>query len=420
MPLVETLGERFRTSLSPEMLRSRAFWKVVRGVARSPLGRPGSPAEAAGLQYALRSTSDAFLARRPVAWASLLFPSEIVHGSGAVSFYPEIAAAVLTTAGMGERFLERAAAEGFSADLCSFHRIAIGAALEGFLPAPDIILSTSCLCDSAPLSFAGLSRLYGVEHVSIEVPAWGPPAGELDAMAGRLEHAARLLAGVSGSSRREADSGIAGAIELSNEARAHGLRVEQQRQGEPCPLDGWQALGHMAALAAMPGTRDCVEFYRKLASELEKGGGSMAPAGQKHRLLWMHLKPYFPTGLPELLREKGAVIVCEEYNRMFWPLMDPSRPYHSLAEKVLSHPSVGPASRRADRMVELARSYGVDGAVHFSHRGCRQSSGCARQVRDGLSRAGIRTLVLEGECLDRREHSEGQLRTRLEAFIESL
>jgi benzoyl-CoA reductase/2-hydroxyglutaryl-CoA dehydratase subunit BcrC/BadD/HgdB len=71
-------------------------------------------------------------------------------------------------------------------------------------------------------------------------------------------------------------------------------------------------------------------------------------------------------------------------------------------------------------MIRLAREYRVDGAVHFSHRGCRQSSGCARQVRDELAAAGIRTLVLDGECLDEREHNEGQVRTRLEAFLESL
>jgi benzoyl-CoA reductase/2-hydroxyglutaryl-CoA dehydratase subunit BcrC/BadD/HgdB len=41
-------------------------------------------------------------------------------------------------------------------------------------------------------------------------------------------------------------------------------------------------------------------------------------------------------------------------------------------------------------------------------------------VRDELAAAGIRTLVLDGECLDEREHNEGQVRTRLEAFLESL
>src|SRR5659263_186329 len=100
------------------MLRSRSFWRAVRGVARSLLGRSGSPADAAALRYAIESTRDAFLGRGPVAWASLLVPSELVHGTGTISFFPEIAAAAITMAGLNERFLERAAAEGFSADLC--------------------------------------------------------------------------------------------------------------------------------------------------------------------------------------------------------------------------------------------------------------------------------------------------------------
>lgn len=420
MRSAEALGDRFRSTISPEKLRSRTFWMAVRGVERSLLRHSSSPAEAAGLRYAIESTRDAFLGRGPVAWASQLVPCELVHGTGTIPFFPEIAAAAITMAGLNERFLERAAAEGFSNDLCSFHRIALGAALEGFLPRPDIILSTTRLCDSAPLSFSRLSDFYGVENVSIDVPARAPSADAVVTLAGQLEQAAARLEAVSRPSGREAAGRLAAAIELSNEARRYGLEVEELRRSSPCPMDGWVALGYLAVLTAMPGTRGGADFYRLLARQLRDNGTSMAPGRQRHRLLWMHLKPYFPTGIPALLEEKGAVIVCEEYNRMFWPELDPERPFDSLAEKILSHPSGGPASSRASRMVELALSYNVDGAVHFSHRGCRQSTGCARQVRDELARAGVRTLILDGECLDSREHNEGQVRTRLEAFLESL
>lgn len=99
----------------------------------------------------------------------------------------------------------------------------------------------------------------------------------------------------------------------------------------------------------MPGTRECVRFYRRLAEELRNGNPDQTVAKQDHRLLWMHLKLYFQTSLPQLLEEKGAVIVCEEYNQWFWPALDPDAP-----------------------------------------------------------------------CVDEREHNEGQARTRLEAFLESL
>jgi benzoyl-CoA reductase/2-hydroxyglutaryl-CoA dehydratase subunit BcrC/BadD/HgdB len=41
-------------------------------------------------------------------------------------------------------------------------------------------------------------------------------------------------------------------------------------------------------------------------------------------------------------------------------------------------------------------------------------------VRDAMRERGIPTLVLDGDGADVRNYSEGQTRTRLEAFIEML
>lgn len=195
MGIVETLGDRFRTAVSPDLLRSCAFWLSVSGVARTPVGRPRSPADAAALRQAIESTRDAFLGRKPVAWANLLFPSELMHGAGVLGFYPEIAAAAITTAGLSEKFLQRASADGFSTDLCSFHRVVLGAAGEGFLPRPDVMLSNSCPCDSAPMSFAYLADSFGVEQFAIDVPSCVQQdldtiilAAELEEAFSRLKH----------------------------------------------------------------------------------------------------------------------------------------------------------------------------------------------------------------------------------------
>lgn len=324
-------------------------------------------------------------------------PSELLYGAGVVGFYPEVAAAVLTMCGVSERFFHRASADGFSADLCSFHRVVLGASAEEILPRPDVVLSTSSPCDSAPMSFAHLAGFYGVEHLALEVPISARLEKDTGILAAQIADVFERRMMLGGGN----DDALRSAIERSNEAGKYAREVEELCRQDPCPLDGWDGLG-------------------QLADELKGGRTDRAPAKQDHRLLWMHLKPYFPTQLPQLLEDKGAVIVCEEYSRWFWPDMDTDRPFDSLAVKIMSHPSAGPATRRVEAMIRLAREYQVDGAVHFSHRGCRQSGGCARQVRDELAAAGICTLVLEGECLDEREHNEGQVRTRLEAFLESL
>lgn len=64
--------------------------------------------------------------------------------------------------------------------------------------------------------------------------------------------------------------------------------------------------------------------------------------------------------------------------------------------------------------------YECDGVVHFSHWGCRQASGTLRVIRDRLRREGISMLELDGDCIDPTNLQAGPLRTRIEAFIETL
>ncbi len=412
------MAERFRSGLSPQLMRSRGFWRAVSGLTRSPFGRPGSPADAVAMSFAIRNTRDAYLHRGPVVWASLMLPSELLHGCGVIAFYPEVAAAVATSGGLAPRFIDRAAARGFSADLCSFHRLLLGAALEDFLPPPDLMLSTGSLCDSAPLSFACMAEFYGVDHISIDVPMTSPGGEAVEILAEQLESAARRLRLLTGASEAGMLRGLAGAARLSNRARRSMLEIEEMRRQGPPRMSGWDALGHVAAITNLPGHEAGVRMYEEMARHLRDAPVLRGADG--HRLLWMHLKPYFQTSLASILEERGAAIVCEEYNRCSWPELDPADVFHSLARKMTSHPSAGTADRRARALSGLALEYGVDGAVHFSHRGCRQSVGCARQVKDELAAVGVRTLVLDGECVDPREHNEGQARTRLEAFLESL
>jgi benzoyl-CoA reductase/2-hydroxyglutaryl-CoA dehydratase subunit BcrC/BadD/HgdB len=75
---------------------------------------------------------------------------------------------------------------------------------------------------------------------------------------------------------------------------------------------------------------------------------------------------------------------------------------------------------RIGYLQELARSYRVDGAINPCHWGCRQGTGARGLIQEGLREIGVPVLNLEVDCVDERNFSEGQLRTRLQAFIETL
>jgi len=91
-----------------------------------------------------------------------------------------------------------------------------------------------------------------------------------------------------------------------------------------------------------------------------------------------------------------------------------------LAKHHVKHPLVGPVERRLEILVQLARVYRVDGAINPAHWGCRQSSGIRLLFNDYLRSAGVSVLHLDVDCVDERNFSEGQIMTRLEAFMEML
>ncbi len=422
MNWMASLKERFMDRLSPATLRSPLLWSTAEGLARSPLNRPAWRADAVALRYFLRQTKRAYRGGDPVVWANLLFPSELIHAAGAVPFYPEMAAAVAASLELAPRFLDAAAHAGFSPDTCSFHRAILGAWSEGYMPAPACLASTDYLCDSAPLSFRYVAGEIGVPLLLLEIPFRGEDAA-LALLEEGLEETALRLAEACGVTWHAYLRGLGEAVELSEEARKRLLEVEELRLRHPLLLDGRDALGHLSVLASSFGHPDAVSFYGELAAELrergERGEGREDSDGVK-KLLWMHLKPYYPHRLFEHLQEHGGRIVCEEYNRCYWGEMDPRRPFRSLARKLTGHFGVGEGARRARVMRELALRHRVDGAVHFNHWGCRQSAGGAALVRRELLREGIPVLLLEGDCIDSREYQEGQAATRLEAFLESL
>ena len=416
MGLVEDVRDRYLERLSPATFRSRVFWKTVGTLARSPLNRPQWKADRVSLAYFIRATRDAYLRRAPVVWSNLLVPSELIIGTGCIPFYPEMAAAVVAAAGLAPRFIDRAAEEGFSSDACSYHRCVLGCAVEGFLPEPDHLLTVNYPCDSAPLSFAFVSELYGAPHQIMDVPLDGDGAG-LELLAGQMEEAAERLASLSGLGRDETMRGLGEAIVNSNRALRHMRRVEEMRRRDDCTLDGKDAMGGISVLAGSMGSREGAEYYRLLADELEERG---CAGGGEIRLMWMHLKPWYAQGIFDALERHGARLVCEEYTHATWEEMDPRDPFLSLAAKVSGHFLVGPAERRARHLARLAREYRVDGAIHYNHWGCRQSCGGAMLVKRALQEIGVPVLTIDGDCVDEREYQEGQLSTRLEAFLESL
>ena len=427
---LKTQAQRaFLEHLAPRLVRSGLLYDVLERLTR--LRQADYPLKAtavlarSGLLLARRAYSRRY--RRRVVWTNAFAPTEILYAMDLLPFSLEVAAATAASLGLSDHLLDVAERHWYSSDACAFHRAAIGAALAGLLPEPAALLCTSHICDGAPKAFARLGEVAARPVFTLDTPAVGGASGTRARaaaeayLARQIAEAARDISRATGAPLRP--ERLRGACALSNEARRWMLECAALRRSRPAPIPGGQAFGFLFAMFQMQGSAAAVEVYRALADELaaRRREGRAAVPRENARLLWLHLRPYYPARIFEFLEQgQGAVVTFEEFSHVYWEELDPHDPFTSLARKCLSHFGYGEASRRALAVAALAQEYDVGGVIHFSHWGCRQSCGGVRLIKDELRRRGVPFLALDGDCVDRRSYAEGQTLTRLAAFLEML
>ena len=121
-----------------------------------------------------------------------------------------------------------------------------------------------------------------------------------------------------------------------------------------------------------------------------------------------------------LEKEYQTNIVSDELNDIYWDPIDPDDPYTGMARRAIAKPLNVNMQRRVYHLQKLARDYQLDGAINPCHWGCRQGTGARGLISEGLKEIGVPVLNLEVDCMDTRNFAEGQLRTRIEAFVEML
>ncbi|MCX6013031.1 MAG: 2-hydroxyacyl-CoA dehydratase family protein, partial [Chloroflexi bacterium] len=128
-----------------------------------------------------------------------------------------------------------------------------------------------------------------------------------------------------------------------------------------------------------------------------------------------------------ILESLGAIVVCEESctgTRMFSDLVDENNSTIDSQLKALANRYMQihcacftPNTERLDDIVRLAKEYRADGVVHYNLQFCQTYSTEASNVQKRLEKEGIPLLRIE---TDYGTGDSGQLRTRLEAFLELL
>ncbi len=220
------------------------------------------------------------------------------------------------------------------------------------------------------------------------------------------------------------------AIKLINGKRRALARVYEARKATNCiPISGKDAL-LVTQIAFFDDPARCAEMANKLADELEQrvaDGVSVFPEGTK-RILITGTPLAIPNWkLHHIIETSGAAVVCEEMctgTRYFENLVDESATsledkYAALCDRYMKNncSCFTPNPGRIEDIIRLAKEYQVDGVIDANLKFCTLYDVEKSSVAAALEEEGIPVLGLETDYTD---NDAGQLRTRIQAFVEML
>ncbi|WP_027367962.1 double-cubane-cluster-containing anaerobic reductase [Desulfocurvibacter africanus] len=219
------------------------------------------------------------------------------------------------------------------------------------------------------------------------------------------------------------------AIQTVNAKRRALQRLNRLRATEPAPISGRDVL----LVNQISFYDDPVRFTAKineLCDEIEariEQGQGVAPKGTP-RLMLSGCPMAVPNWkLPYIIESSGAVIVSEEScigSRNTRDLVDESTDtlegmLDAIADRYLriDCATFTPNTERLDNIVQLAKESKADGVIHYGLLFCQPYAHEFFKVDKALKDAGIPMLSIE---TDYSMEDVGQLKTRVEAFVEML
>jgi benzoyl-CoA reductase/2-hydroxyglutaryl-CoA dehydratase subunit BcrC/BadD/HgdB len=219
------------------------------------------------------------------------------------------------------------------------------------------------------------------------------------------------------------------AIELVNQRRLALQRLYNLRKVRPVPISGKDALLATQVSFYDDAKRD-TQMLNALCDELDKrvaAGQGVAPANAPRILISGSPMAVPNWKLHHIIESTGAVVVCEESctgTRFFSDLVKPTKnnldeQLKAIADRYMNiHCACfTPNDERMDDVVKLAKEYQVDGVVHYNLQFCHTYANEAVRMEQHLEKAGIPLLRIETDYSD---EDTGQLKTRIEAFLEMI
>ncbi len=374
-----------------------------------------------------------------VVWIAIFVPTEILKGFDVVTCVPESHSAMCAARKTGVAQCEKAEADGFSMDLCSYARIDLGTVSdEGTgspskgLPMPDLIVSNNNNCSLIVKWFEALSREYNIPHFVMDIPFCYDPQQEKDLQyaLSQFDSLIKLVEKMTGQTYD---------INKTREALAENAQAAEYwtdfitlADHHPAVNTAFDTFGQMAPLVCLRGEKGLADHYKLLLEETREdvAAGLYPVPNEKYRLLWDSIAPWHQlSAMSRRLTELDANIVFSTYSSSIGRIetglglykWDGGDPLWHMARIQNSGWCCYGYELRYKALAEMIRTYRIDGLIFGSNRSCKPYSIMQMDLQKRLSEEfNIQAIMIDVDHADIRKYSEENVFVRMEDLIESI
>jgi benzoyl-CoA reductase/2-hydroxyglutaryl-CoA dehydratase subunit BcrC/BadD/HgdB len=379
---------------------------------------------------------------KPVVWSCATLEKELYYAMGLFPYYPEQFAALCAVRRKEEgaekeavRFARIAEQTGYSTDLCGYERVATGYVINGDLTdaplggmaAPDLLVTSSSVCDVRLKWFEDMAQRLEVPLFTIDRPErvidsirGVPPPHEVRYYRSQLEDLLSFVTDVTGI-KYDPDR-LNECLDWGYKTNELRLEILELRKAVPSPMGCADGFATMYPGYYSSGTEKAYNFYKALRDEVkakvEAGKGQIE--NERFRLLWYGIPLWFNMSIFNYFENIGGVFAYEPaYNATPWPPRRGDDPLTEIAVRTLSNGTSITSTIKS--IVEQSREYNIAGGVLAYLLTCRPIYLPTLEISRALQEElGIPTVLIECDLVDERSYSEGQVKTRMDAFAEQI
>ena len=346
-------------------------------------------------------------------WGNIFAPCELMQCFGLNTLSIECLSCYMSGYHLEDYFIDYAQNMGIAPTLCSYHKTFVGGVESGVVQRPEYAVTTSLSCDGNLNTFRYLEKKAKVSFTFLDVP-YAADEESVQYLADQLREFARELESRTG--RRFDEEELKDILRTENETRKELKRFFGYQKIYYYPGELISHLYMMMGMHLLIGTQEFLDLIRFMIKDIEN-----YPKFDGKKILWIHLLPFYQETLQSYFNSNRKYqIIASDIIIDSMEEMDETQPFHALAKKIIRNLYNGSYSHKAEMVGQLADILHPDAVIQFCHWGCKQSSGGSVLLKEKLQEMDIPMLILDGDGIDKRNSHDGQIKTRLEAFLELL